>query len=136
MVSEEFRQKNIILDKYKSKLKKFPTDSEIRMVNLFKQIGIRSMFQKGFIAGKNFCIADFYIPSKGLVIEVDGGYHSSEEQQKRDRNKDFYYSQRKVNVLRLSDSIAMKITVSEILSLIDECRRKSRDKPHIVKIVY
>jgi very-short-patch-repair endonuclease len=33
-------------------------------------------------------ISDFYIPSKRLCIEIDGGYHSTRKQKKKDNIKD------------------------------------------------
>ena len=33
---------------------------------------------------KHFFIADFYIPSKNLIIELDGEYHDNAKQQNRD----------------------------------------------------
>ena len=33
---------------------------------------------------KHFFITDFYIPSKNLIIELDGGYHETSEQKQKD----------------------------------------------------
>ena len=33
---------------------------------------------------KHFFIADFYIPSKNLIIELDGEYHDNAKQQEKD----------------------------------------------------
>lgn len=33
---------------------------------------------------KHFFIADFYFPSKNLIVELDGGYHETSEQKQKD----------------------------------------------------
>jgi hypothetical protein len=74
------------------KLLKSPTSSELIFKKRLDEIGIKHNFQKGFIAGNNFCIADFYLPKPyKIIIEIDGDYHKSDKQIQRDKNKDSYY---------------------------------------------
>ena len=48
-------------------------------------------------------IADFYIASAKIVIELDGSQHYEEEAQKHDAERDEYFKQNKIRVLRYSN---------------------------------
>jgi len=73
------------------------------------------MFQKGFIGKFNHVIVDFYLPKHKLCIEIDGGYHNTEEQKKKDTNRDNYLiKMRRFRVVHLTNEEAISIKQSEI----------------------
>jgi very-short-patch-repair endonuclease len=53
-------------------------------------------------------IVDFYCPRAKLVIELDGGQHYSSEGLEKDRIRDDYLSEQKLQVLRFSDRDVFK----------------------------
>ena len=56
-----------------------------RLLKTFLAGKIDFEFQKIiYTDNKHFFIADFYIPSKNLIIELDGEYHDSAKQQEKD----------------------------------------------------
>ena len=56
-----------------------------RLLKTFLAGKIDFEFQKIiYTDNKHFFIADFYIPSKNLIIELDGGYHETSEQKQKD----------------------------------------------------
>ena len=56
-----------------------------RLLKKFLTGKIDFEFQKIiYTDNKHFFIADFYIPSKNLIIEVDGEYHNDAKQQDKD----------------------------------------------------
>ena len=56
-----------------------------RLLKTFLTGKINFEFQKIiYTDNKHFFIADFYIPSKNLIIELDGEYHDSAKQQEKD----------------------------------------------------
>ena len=56
-----------------------------RLLKIFLTGKIDFEFQKIiYTDNKHFFIADFYIPSKNLIIELDGEYHDSIKQQDKD----------------------------------------------------
>jgi len=74
------------------------------------------MFQKAFIWGNSFCIADFYLPKPNrTVIEVDGEYHETEKQQRRDYIKDKYYVSRGFKVVRIKNSEVETFDLSQFI---------------------
>lgn len=100
---------------YRKNLKDNPTDSELLVKRIFDSLKLRYRFQKSFwkLTGKYrgyHCIVDFYIPSLRLVIEVDGGYHDTSEQKRKDYFKDNWLRKaRKVEVLRIKNEEARDI---------------------------
>jgi len=75
---------------YKNCLKKNATKAELAFEAILKELNIKYMFQKGFIAGRSFFIVDFYIPRPHkTVFEIDGKSHNP----KRQKNYDFRRTQ-------------------------------------------
>lgn len=80
------------------------TKAELIFKDRLDKAGIKYIFQKGFIAGNNFCIADFYLPKPyKTVIEIDGPYHNLINQIRRDANKDLYYIGRGFKVIHINN---------------------------------
>lgn len=72
-----FKDKQKTLFERLKKLKSNPTKSELIFSQILEKNNIKFIFQKGFIQGDNYCIADFYIPYPfKTVIEIDGDYHN------------------------------------------------------------
>ena len=59
-----------------------------RLLKAFLTGKIDFEFQKIiYTDNKHFFIADFYIPSKNLIIELDGEYHDNVKQQNKEQRK-------------------------------------------------
>ena len=79
---EESREN--IAEHYKHILEVNATYAE-RLLKIFLTGKIDFEFQKIiYTDNKHFFIADFYIPSKNLIIELDGEYHNDAKQQDKD----------------------------------------------------
>jgi len=48
-------------------------------------------------------IVDFYCPKTKLIVELDGGQHYNEEENRKDRIRDDYMKKLGMKILRLSD---------------------------------
>ena len=71
-------------ERYKHILEVNATYAE-RLLKTFLTGKIDFEFQKIiYTDNKHFFIADFYIPSKNLIIELDGEYHDDAKQQEKD----------------------------------------------------
>ena len=71
-------------ERYKHILEVNATYAE-RLLKAFLTGKIDFEFQKIiYTDNKHFFIADFYIPSKNLIIELDGEYHDDAKQQEKD----------------------------------------------------
>ena len=69
---------------FRKHLKRNPTPSEVMFADRLRSAGIQFRVQQKL----GYVIADFTIPSRMLVIEIDGGYHLDDQQQWRDRQRD------------------------------------------------
>ena len=84
------------------KLRADPTDPERRLWNLLRPFRTNGYhFRKQVALGPY--IADFACLHAGLVIEVDGDTHFSDEALLRDANRDAYLAARGLTVLRFTN---------------------------------
>ena len=89
------------LDKYVGKINGNASELHVRVREfLKKQFPACQVLEEVFLPGDQLYL-DFYIPNLKLVIEIDGGYHLTEEQIKRDNNKDYYYKSRGLKVIHI-----------------------------------
>lgn len=84
--------------------KKNATPAELLLVSKLKFRNIRFSFQHPVLTEHSFFTADFYIPRHGLIIEVDGGCHNSEENRRKDFIKDLVYESLGYHVIRIKNS--------------------------------
>lgn len=82
-------------------LRKNMTDSE-RL--LWAKIRRKQLKGYQFYRQKNIgnYIVDFYCPAAKLIIEIDGGQHYSEEENKKDEVRDRYLARLEFTVMRFS----------------------------------
>jgi very-short-patch-repair endonuclease len=117
----EIKEKQRMLSIYKKQLKERATKSEIKVMSILNEEKIRFIEQKGFIAGNNFCIVDIYIPKPYYIcLEIDGEYHNTERQRKRDINKEQYIKtlSKKYKIVRITNKEVEEYSSSEILKKI------------------
>jgi very-short-patch-repair endonuclease len=100
-------------------MKAFPSKLEERMMAFLDHHGIRYELQKIFYIYDEdgwiirYYIADFYIPQKNIIIEVDGKFHDKHRQHDKQRTRDIQKQYPGVEVLRyrwndLSDESRME----------------------------
>ena len=76
----------------------------------------------------NIFIADFYCPILKLVIEVDGGIHSSAEHMEYDTQRDAYMRENEIIVLGFTNSEVMensRVVVEKIETVIQRLLAQS-----------
>lgn len=126
-------------------MRKNPSYLEKLMIEFLNSHSIQHEFQKIFyLYDKDkrivqYFIADFYIPSKKLIIETDGKYHDSQKKYDLNRTK-LLQKNYKVNVARFTlqdfkapsmENLLLKINSSSYYNMkkkIRENRRKSKTK--------
>lgn len=125
----EVKEKQKTLDERKKSLKRNVTPSELiingLLLTLKPKIG-RAINQKGFIAGNGYCIVDFYVPKLGLCIEVDGGYHFTDSQQRKDWYKNKYLTnERNMSIFRIQNEECLDLDSESLLQMIRSCKPKT-----------
>lgn len=111
----EIRQDKRFVRKKAMELRKRPTAAELVFKHKLDLVGIRYRFQWQFYCRGYKGICDFYISSRKLVIEIDGGYHYEPEQQLKDKVRDeFFKTIKNIRVLRISNKTALEMTPQQI----------------------
>ena len=93
------------------------TPSEERLWNALRHLSCGYKFRRQHAIGD--FIADFVCLEKRLVVEVDGAYHGSPEQQADDATRSQVLEQKGFNVIRFSNDVVDK-SLDKVLHSIKE----------------
>jgi len=109
------------IEEFREGLIERATPSEKRMLKYFETRKTEGEFQY-FIrgaSGKRY-IADFYLPKKRLVVEIDGAHHFyNDTKYESDRQRTFDLERRGIRVIRLRNSQVKKASNLQISQLIN-----------------
>ena len=104
MENLSFKEKQKTLFKRQLELRKNPTEAELQFKAKLDAKGLKYIFERGFIVGDFYCFVDFYLPKPyKICFEIDGGYHSTDEQKRKDWAKDQYLKSRGFKVVRIKN---------------------------------
>lgn len=99
------------------------TGAESAMKGMLEDNGISFIFQHPVIFKYTFYVADFFIPSKNVIIEIDGGYHDGGRQKIKDECRRAKIETRKYSVLRVRNVDifnAPNLVINRILNFLSE----------------
>lgn len=74
---------------------------EVEFASKLLSSKIQFIHQAPFIFSGKIYFADFFIPAKHLIIEIDGIYHESDSQSRYDRFRDQCFNGHKISVVRI-----------------------------------
>lgn len=63
------------------------SNAEKAAANIISRLGYKISLQHIFRTPRQTFYADIFIPQLSAVVEIDGGYHLTEEQKRKDRNR-------------------------------------------------
>ena len=99
-----------LADEYAKERKEKATKEELEVWDCIKQLGLPNIYfqQPVFISGKHdkpckFYIADFLDVDNKIDIEIDGGYHTSEEQRMKDEERERDFKKMGYETLRITN---------------------------------
>jgi very-short-patch-repair endonuclease len=85
---KDFKKRNEIIQEYRRELIQKITPAEKNVFAYLTKRDIPFKFQHPIIVSTNqFYLVDFYFEKKRLAVEIDGGYHFTDEQERRDANR-------------------------------------------------
>ena len=119
--------RNEVFKKYRTALIENSTDAEIIFKNRLDLFKVRYIFQYRIDYNNSFIIADFFIKSIKLVIEIDGGYHRTKIQREKDRLRDEFLKENGYKVIRILNEDVDAYDIREIIKLFKH--KKSYSKP-------
>lgn len=108
MKIEKSRRRNELLSK--------STDAESSVCRMLDGMGIRYIRQFPIYTGRKKYYADVYIPGMRLIIELDGGYHYTAQQKRRDANRSAGIRRLGYHVCRINnrDAYTIKVLLSKL----------------------
>lgn len=119
-----------LADEYAKERKEKATKEELKLWDCIKELGYPNIYfqQPVFISGKNgkpckFYIADFLDVDNKIDIEVDGGYHTTEEQQLKDKEREEDFKKMGYSTLRITNE---EVNSGKALGIIKDFYRKKR----------
>lgn len=65
---------------------------------------VKFIHQAPFILSGKIYFADFYLPDKNVIIEIDGSYHNGIFQSEKDKFRDECFNGNKIKVIRIPNS--------------------------------
>ncbi len=93
---------------YANQMRQKPTAAERRFFDRVSNLDCHAQIVIGRF------IADFLFPSKGIVVELDGGYHNDPEQIIKDLERDLWMKDKGLKVIRIPNSEAETYSLSKI----------------------
>ena len=117
-----------LADEYAKERKEKATKEELKLWDCIKELGYPNIYfqQPVFISGKNgkpckFYIADFLDVDNKIDIEIDGGYHTTEEQQLKDKEREEDFKKMGYSTLRITNE---EVNSGKALGIIKDFYRK------------
>ncbi|MBQ7672557.1 MAG: endonuclease domain-containing protein [Paludibacteraceae bacterium] len=104
-----------LLNENAKTLRDFPTDAEKVFWSLAKSSGFGEKCRRQYIIGDY--IVDFFFRKSLVIVEIDGGYHFTEEQQHADKHRQTWLENNGYTVLRFSNEQVMCDTDNVIKSV-------------------
>jgi len=107
------------LNRFRIKMKRNPTLAEKAFFDGLERWGIKFRFQSMCYSKSFQCIVDFLIKSDGLnlVVEIDGGYHTTKYQQEKDKRREDWLKKHR-------DYDMIRFTNDEVLGDIEKCGKE------------
>lgn len=106
-----------LLKTFAKKNKQYPTEAEMVLWEHIRGRALWNKFNRQYIIGDY--IVDFVCLKRGLIIEVDGGYHSEYEQIEKDEHRTEHLEQMGFKVIRFSNEEVL----GDINKVLEEIRK-------------
>ncbi len=103
---------------YQKKLRKNKTSSEKEFEKKLRSFEIKFISQKAFKFNDKNYIADYFLTKTNVIIEIDGGYHATDLQSYKDRERDRIFAANGFKVIRLKNNEINDLTKTKLNFLI------------------
>lgn len=125
MLKELKSEKQRFASEMCKKLRKNATKWERRAKYKLDRLYSNVKFQKAFFPRTGgIYIVDFFIPSKGLIVEIDGGQHGKGPQYNKDVKRDKYFTSIGYHVVRIKNTDLVGLNMREYIEMALEVARE------------
>ena len=102
------------------------SDAEKTAIRNCKLLGYKVVRQQPITTGRKLYFADIYLPELKTIVEVDGGYHYTSLQKRKDNNRSSGIWRMGYHVVRLSNHDARNI--NKVKAKIELIKNKLNEK--------
>lgn len=126
---EKEKQTKSLAKRYSKDRKTKATESELLILSEINKIGLsyikfqEPLYVKEYGEITKFYIADFLDEDNKIDIEIDGGYHTTEEQQLKDKEREEDFKKMGYSTLRITNE---EVNSGKALGIIKDFYRKKR----------
>lgn len=92
-----------LINQIRRELLTHTTDAEEAAFKNCQLLGLKVARQQPIVTGRKLYFADIYLPEIKTIVEVDGGYHFTSNQKRKDRNRSAGIWRLGYHVVRLSN---------------------------------
>ena len=117
-----------LLKEHARRMRNNPTDAEFFLWKQLKGNGLKTSFKRQCVILDY--IADFYSPTSNLIIEVDGGYHKRDEQQKLDEVREKKLKEQGYRLLRFTNEQIL-FDIDRVLTKIKDMIETKKTPSHL-----
>lgn len=79
------------------------TDTERAAARICSRLGYKVILQQPIFTGRKLYFADIYLPEIKTIVELDGGYHFTKNQKRKDGNRSVGIWRLGYHVVRLNN---------------------------------
>ncbi len=117
-----------LLKEHARRMRNNPTEAEDFLWRQLKGKGLNTTFKRQCVILDY--IADFYSPSANLIIEVDGGYHQTDEQQTQDEIREEKLKKQGYRILRFTNEQVL-FDIDRVLTKIKDMIENEKTPSHL-----
>lgn len=100
------------------------TNAEKAAANICVQLGYKVIQQQPIVTGRKLYFADIYLPEIKTIVELDGAYHFTKDQKRKDNNRSSGIWRLGYHVVRLNNHDARN--PQKVKAKLDMIKRKAR----------
>lgn len=113
-----------LINRMRKDLMSKTSDAEKAAIRNCELLGYKVVRQQPIMTGRKLYFADIYLPELKIIVEVDGGYHFTSSQKRKDNNRSSDIWRMGYHVVRLSNHDARDI--NKVKAKIELIKRRYR----------
>ena len=116
----------VLINRMRQDLMSKTSNAEKAAIRNCELLGYKVVRQQPIMTGRKLYFADIYLPELKIIVEVDGGYHFTSPQKRKDNNRSSGIWRMGYHVVRLSNHDARNI--NKVKAKIELIKNKLNEK--------
>lgn len=115
-----------LINRMRQDLMSKTSNAEKAAIRNCELLGYKVVRQQPITTGRKLYFADIYLPELKVIVEIDGGYHYTKSQKRKDGNRSAGIWRMGYHVVRLSNHDARNI--NKVKAKIELIKKKYHDR--------